>query len=99
MAPFAPHITEEIWKLSGNSGSVTQAQFPEYDNMYLIENKIVYPIAINGKRRSEIEVASNSSIEEVEKLALEDEITIKWLEGKKPGKIIVVPNRMVNIVI
>ncbi len=99
LAPFAPHITEEIWKLSGNSDSITQAAFPEFDNQYLIEDSIVYPIAINGKRRSEIVVASNSSIAKVEKLAMEDEITLKWLEGKSPKKIIVVPNRMVNIVI
>jgi len=96
---FAPHIAEELWNVLGNDTSITDAPFPEFDNQYLIEDTITYPVAINGKRRFEIEVASNASIEEIEKLALENEISIKWLEGKPPKKVIVVPNRMVNIVL
>ncbi len=99
LASFAPHITEEIWAALGNKTSITDAQFPDFDMNYLIEDTISYPVAINGKRRFEIQVSSNATDQEIEKLALEHEITMKWLEGKPPKKVIVVPKRMVNIVL
>jgi leucyl-tRNA synthetase len=99
LSPFAPHITEEIWNLSGNKTSITQAGFPELNTQYLIEDSITYPVAFNGKRRFEIQVAANASNPEIEKMALEHEISKKWLEGNTLKKIIIVQGRMVNIVI
>jgi len=99
LASFAPHVTEEIWTVLGNTSSITEAQFPDYDSNYLIEDTISYPVAINGKRRFEIQVSSTATEQEIEKMALENEITVKWLEGKPPKKVIVVPKRMVNIVL
>jgi leucyl-tRNA synthetase len=99
LAPFAPHITEEIWALLGNKTSINQAEFPELNEKYLVEDTIIYPVAINGKRRFEIQVLANANTSEVEKIALAHEISVKWLEGKKPKKVIVVMGRMVNIVI
>jgi len=99
MAPFAPHITEELWSAIGNTTTINDSEFPVLDEKYLQEDSITYPIAINGKRRCEIQVAADASNAEIEKLALEHETTIKWLEGKAPKKVIVVPKRMVNIVV
>jgi len=99
MASFAPHLTEEIWSLLGNKMSITGAEFPVLDEKYLKEDSIVYPVAINGKRRFEIEVSASAGSAEIEALALEHEISQKWLEGTKAKKVIVVPGRMVNIVI
>lgn len=99
LAPFAPHITEELWSVLGNSTTINDAEFPVLEEKYLQEDSITYPIAINGKRRCEIQVAADASNAEIEKLALEHEVTVKWLEGKAPKKVIVVPKRMVNIVI
>jgi leucyl-tRNA synthetase len=99
LASFAPHITEEIWALLSNKTSINLSEFPELNEKYLVEDTIIYPVAINGKRRFEIQVLANASNSEVEKIALAHEISVKWLEGKKPKKVIVVMGRMVNIVI
>ncbi|MFN8255297.1 MAG: leucine--tRNA ligase [Bacteroidales bacterium] len=99
LAPFAPHIAEEIYKALGNNTSVTSAAFPEYDMAYLQQDSIIYPVAINGKRRCEMEIATSATQSEIEKSALSNEIVLKWLEGKSPKKVIIVPGKMVNIVI
>jgi leucyl-tRNA synthetase len=99
LAPFAPHITEEIWRKMGHTKSVTRADFPEYNEKYLKEDTITYPVAFNGKRRYEIQVSADADNATVEKAALEHETAAKWLGGKTPVKVIVVPKRMVNIVI
>ncbi|NJO89607.1 MAG: class I tRNA ligase family protein, partial [Chloroflexia bacterium] len=99
LAPFAPHVTEELWFALGNTTTVNDSEFPKLEEKYLKEDNIVYPVAFNGKRRFEIEVAVDASNQEIEKLALAHEIAHKWLEGKAPKKVIVVPGRMVNIVI
>jgi leucyl-tRNA synthetase len=99
LAPFAPHITEELWFALGNTTTINDAKFPEFEEKYLKEDRITYPVAFNGKRRFEIQVAADASNAEIEKLALEHETAAKWLEGKTPKKIIVVPKRMVNIVL
>jgi len=92
-------ITEEVWRKMGHTQSVTQAVFPKYDEKYLKEDNITYPVAFNGKRRYEIQVPANADNATVEKMALEHELAAKWLDGKTPTKVIVVPKRMVNIVI
>ncbi len=99
LAPFAPHIAEEIWRKLGHTKSVTKAEFPKLEEKYLKEDQIIYPVAFNGKRRYEIQVPADASNTDIEKAALEHEAAERWLAGKTPTKIIVVPKRMVNIVV
>lgn len=98
IAPFAPHIAEELWHQLGNTSSVCDAQFPLCEEKYLVENSVKYPVSFNGKVRFNLEVAAGTAPAEVEKLAMNDTQTEKWLEGKQPKKIIVVPGKIVNVV-
>ncbi len=98
LSSFAPHITEEIWGLLGNTESISYATFPSFDEKYLIEASITYPVAFNGKRRFEIQVAVDADQASIEKMVLENQKTIAWLDGRSPKRVIVVPKRMVNIV-
>ena len=98
-APFAPFVTEEIWHLMGNSGSIHHATYPVFDDKYLEEDSVKYPISINGKKRALHEFPSGTSKEVLEKEALELEVVKKWTDGKEIRKIIVVPNKMINIVV
>ncbi|MBD5305037.1 MAG: leucine--tRNA ligase [Bacteroides sp.] len=99
LAPFAPHMAEDFWHRLGNEGSVVDAAWPEYDEEALVEDTQKYPVSFNGKTRYMIEAPAGASKEEVERLALEDSNAEKWLAGKTPRKVIVVPGRIVNIVI
>lgn len=99
LAPFAPHISEELWHRLGNENSVVDASWPQYDETYLKEDSVKYPVSFNGKVRFTIEVPVDTPKDEVEKLALTNENSAKWLEGKTPRKVIVVPGRIVNIVL
>lgn len=99
LAPFAPHIAEELWSEFGHSDTVFNAVFPVYDEQYLKENSFEYPISINGKVRAKMNFALDMPKEDIEKLVLASEVVIKWTEGKAPKKIIVVPGRIVNLVI
>ena len=99
MAPFAPHIAEELYHTLGNEGTVCDAQWPVLNEDYLKEDNVTYAVSFNGKARFNIEVAAGTSKEDVEKMALEHESSAKWIEGKTPKKIIVVPNKIVNIVL
>lgn len=99
LAPFAPHIAEELWHVLGYEISICDAKWPEFNEEYLKEANVVYAISFNGKARFNMEVATDTTKEEVEKLALSNSATAKWIEGKTPKKIIVVPNKIVNIVI
>ena len=99
LAPFAPHMAEDFWHRLGNEGSVVDATWPEYDEEALVEDTQKYPVSFNGKTRYMIEAPAGASKEEVERLALEDSNAEKWLAGKTPRKVIVVPGRIVNIVI
>ncbi|HBS85401.1 MAG: leucine--tRNA ligase [Bacteroidetes bacterium GWF2_38_335] len=98
LSPFAPHIAEELWNKMGNTDSITGAKFPEFKEEYLVESSFEYPVSFNGKMRFKIEFPLDMSKEEVEKAVLADEKTIKWLEGKPVKKIIVVPNKIINVV-
>jgi leucyl-tRNA synthetase len=99
IAPYAPHIAEELWKKLGNKESITYATFPEVNEACLIETAFKYPISINGKTKFFKEFEKSLSKDEVEKevLALAD--TEKFLQGRTPKKVIVVPSRIVNIVV
>lgn len=99
LAPFAPHMAEEMWHRLGHEGSVADAEWPAYDESALTEDSVKYPVSFNGKTRYFIEVPAGASKEEVEKAALSDESAGKWLAGKTPKKVIVVPGRIVNVVI
>ena len=99
LAPFAPYIAEELWHKMGNETSVCDAVWPEFNEEYLKEDSVTYAVSFNGKARFNIEVAAGTSREEVEKIALSHESSARWMEGKEPKKIIVVPNKIVNIVI
>ncbi|HEY5591677.1 MAG TPA: leucine--tRNA ligase [Paludibacter sp.] len=98
LAPFAPHIAEELYHALGNSDTVCDAIFPICNEEYLVESAFNYPISFNGKVRFTIELPADMSKEEVEKIAMGNEQTLKQLEGKTPKKIIVVPGKIVNIV-
>lgn len=97
--PFAPHITEELWNAIGNGGFIADATWPAFDEKHLIESSKVYPISINGKTRTNLEFPLDMSKEEIEKNVLADEIVQKWLDGKPPKKVILVPGRIVNVVL
>lgn len=98
LAPFAPHICEELYHLLGNTGSVCDAQWPSYDEKFLVESSVKYPISFNGKVRFTLELPADMDKTEVEKTALANEQTIKLLDGKPTKKVIVVPGKIVNIV-
>ena len=97
--PFAPHITEELWNLSGNEGFIGNAQWPVFEESYVIEKNKAYPISINGKTRTNMEFPLDMSKEDIESQVLQNEIVLKWLDGSPPKKVIVVPGRIVNIVV
>jgi leucyl-tRNA synthetase len=100
LTPYAPHIAEELWtKLGNEAGTVSDAQFPEFNEEYLIENTFAYPVSFNGKMRFKAELPTNMSKEDVEKEVLEMEQAQKYLDGKQPKKVIVVPGRIVNVVV
>ncbi|MEO6901786.1 MAG: class I tRNA ligase family protein [Bacteroidia bacterium] len=99
IAPYAPHIAEELWSKLGNIESITYATFPEYKQEYLIESAFNYPVSFNGKTRFFQEYDLSLSKEDIEKEVLNLDQTIKYLEGKTPKKIIVVHNKIVNIVV
>jgi len=98
LAPFAPHITEELFHAIGNTISILDAQFPKCNESYLVENTFHYPIAINGKARTEMEFAFDASAEAVQAEVLKNEIVQKWLEGREVKKFIFVKGKMINVV-
>lgn len=98
LSPFAPHIAEEMWHLLGHTESVTGVSYPEYNEDYLVESVVKYPISFNGKVRFTLEIAADLSTAEVEAIVLGNEQTQKALGDKSPKKVIVVPGRIVNIV-
>ena len=99
LAPYAPHIAEELYKALGNDTTVIDAAYPKLETKYLIETEKEYPVAINGKMRTTINISLDASQDEVEKIALGNEVIQKWIEGKTPKKIIFVKNKMVNVVV
>lgn len=99
LAPFAPHITEELWHAIGYDHTICDAQWPSFNEEYLKEDTVTYAVSFNGKARFNISVAADTPREEVERVALENENAAKWIEGKTIRKIIVVPNKIVNVVV
>jgi leucyl-tRNA synthetase len=100
LAPFAPHISDELWeKLGEKSGSVHTQKYPECDEKYLVESEFDYPVSFNGKMRFKVKLGLELTVPEIEKEVLSLPDTHKWLEGKTPKKIIIVPGKIVNMVL
>ena len=99
ISPYAPFITEELWDKLGETESITKASYPEFNASYLIENSHTYPISFNGKMRFKLEFPIDMDKTEIEKQVLEHKDAQKWLDGKTPKKVIVVPKKIVNIVL
>jgi leucyl-tRNA synthetase len=99
MSPMTPHLAEEIWAVQGGTGLCAQAGWPKADPALLVDDTVVLPIQINGKRRAEISVPKDMPATEVEKLALADEDVVRFLAGQPVKKIIVVPGRIINVVV
>lgn len=99
LAPFAPHICEELHEKMGSKGTILDIPFPKLEEKYLVEDSFEYPIQVNGKLRSKIHIALDATQDEVESLVKADVDVQKWLEGKEPKKIILVSKRIVNVVV
>lgn len=99
ISSFAPHLGEELWLLLGHENSVTNASFPQWEEIYVTDDSTIYPVSFNGKTRFKIELPADSTKEAVEAAVLAAPEAAKWLEGKPPKRIIVVPGKIVNVVI
>lgn len=99
LSPYAPHIAEELWSLLGHEKSISHASFPVFQKEFLVENNHEYPVSINGKMRAKLPLPLSLTKEEIEKIALENETVLKWMEGKSPKKVIVVVGKIINIVL
>ena len=99
LAPFAPHVAEELWHQLGNDTTIVDARWPELDESYLVEDTVNYPVQFNGKTRFTVAVPASASREDVERAAMDSPDAAKWLDGKQVVKTIVVPGRIVNIVV
>lgn len=99
LAPFAPHITEELWQQMGHSETIFDATLPQFNPEYLVESSFEYPVSFNGKLRFKKELPLGITAAEIEKAVLDDPQSEKYLDGKAPKKVIIVPGKIVNIVI
>ena len=99
LAPFAPHMSEELWHTLGEESSVVMATWPECNEAYLVEDSVKYPVSFNGKTRFTLEFPTTATPAEIQEAVLNAEEAQKWLEGKTPKKVIVVPGRIINIVL
>jgi leucyl-tRNA synthetase len=99
LAPFAPHVAEELWHHTGKTGTVCDAQWPILNESYLVESIFSYPVSFNGKTRFKLDLPVDMPVAEIEKAALAHESSQKWLEGVAVRKIVIVPNKIINIVV
>ena len=99
IAPFAPHIAEELWEMLGGEGSVCDSTWPKWNEEYLVENSVRLGVAFNGKTRFDMEFAADAANDAIEKAVFADERTAKYTDGKQIVKVIIVPKRMVNVVL
>ena len=99
LAPFAPHIAEELWEALGHTGSICDASYPACDEKYLVQSSFEYPVSINGKLRFKKEYPTAMAPSEIQADVVQAPEAQKWLDGKAPKKVIVVPGKIINIVI
>jgi leucyl-tRNA synthetase len=98
ISPYAPHISEELWSLLGNTGSIATVAFPVFEAKYLVESEKEYPVSFNGKMRFTMVLPLDLTKEQIEEIVMKDERTIKQLEGRTPNKVIIVPGKIINLV-
>ena len=99
MAPFAPHIAEELWQAIGGQGSVCDARWPEWDEQYLVENTVQLTVSFNGKARFQMQFAADADNATIQEAVLADERSQKYMGGKQVVKVIIVPKKIVNVVV
>ena len=99
IAPMMPHLAETCWQALGKTGLVTDAAWPEVDPALLVDDTVTMPVQVNGKRRGEITVAKGTPAAEVERLVLSMDEIVRILAGQAPKKIVIVPDRIVNVVV
>jgi len=99
LTPYAPHVAEELWHQLGHDTTILNAPYPKVEQKYLVETIKEYPISMNGKLRTQINIHLDAAQPEVESIVLQNDIVKKWLEGKSPKKIIFVKGKMVNVVV
>jgi leucyl-tRNA synthetase len=99
LTPYAPHISEELWLTLGNTGSILDASYPAFEEKHVIESSKEYPVSINGKVRTNINIALDTTPEQVQQITLSNELIKKWMEGKELKKFIFVKGKMINVVI
>jgi len=99
LAPYAPHVSEELWHRIGNTTSILDAAFPKFEQKYLVETTKEYPVSINGKMRTTMLLELSATKEQVEELVLANPVVQKWTDGKPLKKFIFIPNKMVNLVV
>jgi leucyl-tRNA synthetase len=99
LSPYAPHITEELWKQLGHTESISTATFPDFNESHLVDDSINYPVSVNGKLKFTLELPATLSVQEVEAEVMNNEQTQKLLDGKQPKKVIVVHKKIVNMVV
>ena len=98
ISAYAPHVAEELWHLLGHSDFVVNAAFPKFEASYLVENEAKYPVSFNGKTRLQKVFPANMAPKEIEAAVLADPDVQKYLDGKTPKKVIIVPKKIINIV-
>ena len=98
ISPYAPHIAEELWEKLGHQMSISTAAFPIFNPEYLVESNKEYPVSFNGKMRFTLNLPLNLTKEQIEEIVMNDERTIKQLEGRTPNKVIIVPGKIINLV-
>jgi len=99
LAPFAPHIAEELWAQGGREGSVHVSDWPKYSETYVVENTVTVVVQVNGKVRANLELPADASQEAMQKAALANERVQEFTAGAKPKRVVVVPGKLVNIVV
>ena len=99
LSPFAPHVCEELWSKLENQTSVSRESYPTYEEKYILDDSYEYPISINGKLRLKMTFSLDTPLKDIENQVLASEVVQKWIEGNSPKKVIIVPNKIVNIVI
>jgi leucyl-tRNA synthetase len=99
LTPYAPHIAEELWSALGNKGGILDAVYPTFEAKYVMESSKEYPVSINGKTRTTIDIALDATQPDIEKIVLANEIVQKWIEGKPVKKFIFVKGKMINVVV
>jgi leucyl-tRNA synthetase len=99
LAPYAPHVCEELWHQLGNKTTIFDASFPKLETKYLVETSKEYPVSINGKMRTQINIDLDATQDQVQAIVLSNEVVQRWMEGKPVKKLIYVKGKMVNVVV